>query len=228
MPKVKQRTYRARRTYKGVRRRKGTAYSAPLFLQVVIALAVGLVVCIGLANITISTFTNNSLFSQFQQSQPTERPIRNGPYVLQGKPSISADFINTILTNYHSPASGKGQALYDKGIKYNIDPVFALAFFMQESNLGKSGIAATTHSLGNIRTTAGYENYHGYRQYATWEDGFEDWYKLISEQYIQAWGLTTIDNIIPSYAPNDDNNNEQQYINAVKYFVDHWRSGYIA
>src|SRR5947209_16876963 len=47
-------------------------------------------------------------------------------YSVPGQPSISADFINRVLEHYHSPAAGKGQALYDNGVKYGIDPVYAL------------------------------------------------------------------------------------------------------
>jgi len=148
-------------------------------------------------------------------------------YSVLGKPSISADFINQVLDNYHSPARGKGQVLYDYGVKYGIDPVYALAFFMHESAFGTTGVAAVTHSLGNIRTTAGYRDYHGYRYYKTWEEGFEDWYKLIADQYVTQWKLTTVDQIVPVYAPDSDNNDVPAYIQAVKTAVDTWRSGIV-
>ena len=93
-------------------------------------------------------------------------------YRVLGRPSISADFINRVLDHYQSPAARKGQALYDDGVKYGIDPVYALAFFMHESSFGTTGVATVTHSLGNIRYSAGYQNYEGYRKYRTWEEGF--------------------------------------------------------
>jgi len=105
----------------------------------------------------------------------------SGPYTVLGKPSISADFINQVLAHYQSSAAGKGQALYNDGLKYGIDPVYALAFFMHESRFGTTGVATVTHSLGNIRATAGYQSYKGYRMYHTWEEGFEDWYQLIAK-----------------------------------------------
>ena len=115
--------------------------------------------------------------------------------------------------------------LYDDGVKYNIDPAFALAFFMQESTFGTQGVAQVTHSLGNIRATAGYPNYDGYRLYHSWEDGFTDWYRLIANLYIGQLGLSTVDQIIPVYAPNSDNNDESVYIQNVKSAVDTWRNG---
>ena len=36
-------------------------------------------------------------------------------YVVTGHPTISVAFINRMLKAYHSPAMGKGQALYDLG-----------------------------------------------------------------------------------------------------------------
>ena len=148
-------------------------------------------------------------------------------YTVVGQPSISADFINRVLDSYHSPARGKGQALYDYGVKYGIDPAYALAFFMHESSFGTTGVARVTRSLGNIRVSAGYQNYQGYRLYHTWEEGFEDWYKLIADQYIEQWGLTTVDQIVPVYAPSSDNNDVAAYIQAIKTAVDTWRSGIV-
>jgi Mannosyl-glycoprotein endo-beta-N-acetylglucosaminidase len=146
-------------------------------------------------------------------------------YVLPVKPSVSADFINQILDYYHSPAAGKGQALYNDGLKYGIDPVYAMAFFMQESTFGTQGVATVTHSLGNIRANAGDPQYQGYRMYPTWEAGFEDWYQLMAHQYIQKWKLTTVDQIIPVYAPGSDNNDVTTYISNIKNAVDVWHSG---
>src|SRR5216684_2760577 len=148
-------------------------------------------------------------------------------YDVRGKPSLSAEFINSVLEHYHSPAAGKGQALYDDGVKYGIDPAYALAFFMHESSFGTTGVAKVTRSLGNIRASEGYKNYDGYRLYHTWEEGFEDWYKLIANQYVEQWRLTTVDQIVPVYAPSSDNNDVAAYIQAVKTAVDRWRGGIV-
>lgn len=146
-------------------------------------------------------------------------------YEVTGSPTISADFINQVLDYYGSPAAGKGQALYDFGAQYDIDPVYALAFFMHESSFGTTGVARVTRSLGNIRVTPGYESYDGYRKYKTWEAGFEDWYKLIQKQYVQKWKLSTVDQIIPVYAPSADHNDVDAYIQSIKSAVDSWRLG---
>lgn len=151
-------------------------------------------------------------------------------YSVVGLPTITADHINAILANAHSPAAGTGQSLYDLGVQYNIDPVFALAFFMEESSFGTAGVATITHSLGNMRCVPQYKCYvdpknGGYASFDTWEQGYEAWYQMISGSGYVGAGLTTVEQIIPKYAPSADNNNEAQYIQNVEQAVDRWRSG---
>lgn len=148
-------------------------------------------------------------------------------YTVVGQPSITADFMNRVLAHNHSPASGEGDALYRLGMRYRIDPAYALAFFMHESSFGTRGMAVATHSLGNIRASDGYAQIGGYRAYRSWDAGFEDWYRLIANIYVAQWDLSTVDQIIPVYAPPSDNNDDAAYIQAVKSAVDTWRSGTI-
>ncbi len=157
-------------------------------------------------------------------------------YSVIGGPSLTADFINQVLNRYGSPAAGKGQTLYDLGVKYGVDPAFALAFFMHESSFGKAGMATVTLGLGNERCIEDRPciNSQGgpceseqscYAQFSSWEDGFEHWYMLITGPVYKGSGLTTIAQIIPRYAPNADHNNEAGYIASVENAVATWRSG---
>ncbi|GHO52896.1 glucosaminidase domain-containing protein [Ktedonobacter robiniae] len=144
------------------------------------------------------------------------------------QPSLSAVVLNRVLAFYGSPASGKGQALYDLGVSYGIDPAYALAFFMHESSFGRAGYATITRSLGNIICTPGYSLCVGrFRAYVQWEDGFRDWYRLIRDEYA-ARGLDTVARIIPVYAPSADHNNVSGYVYAVDHAVEVWRSGHVA
>src|SRR6266480_6413773 len=122
-------------------------------------------------------------------------------YSVLGKPTISADFINRVLAHYHSPAAGKGQALYDDGVKYGIDPVYALAFFMHESSFGTTGEARKTLALGNERCLPDRPcvdlDRGGYAQMQSWVDGFLHWYTLILTLYVKQWHRVTIEQIIP-------------------------------
>lgn len=156
-------------------------------------------------------------------SLPPAPSAQSGQYALIGPPSVSVKQIEAVLQQYGSPAAGQGQMLYDMGVKYGIDPAYALAFFVHESGCGTQGVARFTHSIGNIRWTAGYGNYQGYRKYDSWQSSMEDWYKLITDLYINTWNLRTVDAIIPVYAPTGDGNNPSVYVASVKSMVDSWR-----
>lgn len=160
-------------------------------------------------------------------SSLTPIPSHSGPYSVIGKPTITAAFINQVLAAYNSPAAGMGQQLYDLGVKYGIDPAFALAFFMHESTFGTAGMARTTLSLGNLRCIPAVPCNNGYAQFSSWEQGFEAWYKLIRNLYVAQWGLVTVDQIIPTYAPSSDHNNVNGYIAALKHSIDTWHAGII-
>jgi Mannosyl-glycoprotein endo-beta-N-acetylglucosaminidase len=182
-----------------------------------------------------------NLAGTWQSSQPIAAKVpiatSTGPYAVLGKPTITASMINRVLATYNSPAAGKGQELYAMGIQYGIDPAFALAFFMHESTFGKNGEATISLSLGNLRCipNAACINPSGqtcqatdnscYAGFPTWEAGFKAWYELIRNLYIAQWGLTTIEQIIPKYAPTSDHNDETAYINSLKHSIDTWRSG---
>jgi hypothetical protein len=142
---------------------------------------------------------------------------------LAGGPTISPAQIDTVLARYGSPMAGDGQALYDLGVKYGIDPAYCLAFFVHESGAGTQGEAVLTHNLGNIRSIAGYPSLGGYRYFDTWLEGADAWYKLISELYIKQWKLATVDTIIPVYAPSADSNDPTAYIDDVNQMVASWR-----
>src|SRR6266705_541879 len=153
---------------------------------------------------------------------------RTSSYSVLGPPTVSATFINQVLASYHSPAAGKGQALFDDGVTYGVDPVFALAFFMHESSFGRTGVARFSLSLGNLRCIPQYSCIAGFSAFPTWEAGYVAWYSLIRKVYVDTWGLSTVEQIIPTYAPASDHNNVAGYINAVERAVDAWRSGQIA
>jgi hypothetical protein len=162
-------------------------------------------------------------------SPKTALPQQTGPYSVLGKPTVSAAFINRVLATYNSPAAGKGQVLYDLGVKYGIDPAFALAFFMHESSFGTAGEAMKTLSLGNLRCIPNFacvdQDHGGYASFSSWEAGFQAWYELIRNYYVAQRGLTTVDKIIPTYAPTADHNNEAAYIASLKHALDTWHAG---
>lgn len=179
---------------------------------------------------TYSVQVGGNLANTWEQDHPFSKisvPPQASPYSVIGNPSISIDFINQVLAAYHSPASGKGEALYNLGVQYNIDPVFALAFFMHESSFGTKGEAANSLSLGNLRCIPNFRCQDNFAWFNSWEDGFKAWYELIRNLYVAQWDLTTVDQIIPKYAPETDHNDEAGYIAALKHAIDTWRANVI-
>jgi hypothetical protein len=154
---------------------------------------------------------------------PVAASTVSGSFDVRHTPSVDAATIRKVLQSYNSPAAGAADAMYSLGVEYGIDPAFCLAFFIHESTAGTKGVARVTKSVGNIRVTPGYQGYQGFRKYDTWEQGIEDWYQLIRDLYIGEWGLVTVDQIIPVYAPPSDGNNTDAYVATVKQLVSSWR-----
>ncbi|OAN38198.1 hypothetical protein A6A03_04730 [Chloroflexus islandicus] len=156
-----------------------------------------------------------------------------GDHRLRVAPSLSPAQIDQILRSYGSPAAGTGEIWYRLGVEYNIDPAYAVAFFIHESSAGtnpnwagRKPDGSTTHNVGNI-ICAGYPTCYGrFRDYPDWETGIADWYRLIDVEYIRGRGLQTVAEVIPIYAPAFEND-VQGYINVVTSLVDRWRAGQV-
>jgi hypothetical protein len=156
-------------------------------------------------------------------------PVLAGEHSVLGPPTITAEDVEAVLQKYNSPAVGTGRAWIALGQQYGIDPAYALAFFIHESTAGtNSGWAGlkpgggSTHNVGNI-ICAGYPTCYGrFRDYASWDEGIEDWYKLIAKEYVEGRSAQTVEQIIPIYAPAIENNVDA-YINAVIGMVEGWR-----
>ena len=63
-----------------------------------------------------------------------------------GGPSLSASFIDRVLATYGSPAVGLGRALVADSLRFHIDDVYALAFFLHEIDLRDNG-GGSVHAL---------------------------------------------------------------------------------
>lgn len=139
-----------------------------------------------------------------------------------GSPSLSAAKIDAILSNAGSPATGTGQTFYNDSVQSGIDDAYALAWFHHESGYGTAGAATETRNVGNIVCTDGYSCIGRFRAYPSWQAGIDDWYQLVKNVYI-AQGFTTVESIIPHYAPASDGNDESGYIQSVESDVQNWR-----
>jgi hypothetical protein len=175
-------------------------------------------------------FSRIANIAQAMPVQSAQPPPPSGGSSVIGGPSLSAQFVNQVLAAAGSPASGLGQDFYNDSIKYQIDDAWALAFYRHESSYGLAGEAVNSLSIGNLRCVSqGYQDLgpwcaDGYAHWPSWQAGIEAWYRLIRNVYINSWHCSTVESIIPHYAPNSDNNDESAYISSVEQSVASWRS----
>jgi len=190
------------------------AASAVMLILLGIAFALG-----GKGTYVNYLFTGNT---GNQQSAQQSLPPATGTSIV-GSPSLTAAKIDSILCGAGSPACGNGSAFYNDSVQYGIDDAYALAFFHHESGFGTAGAATQTLNMGNIVCTEGYNCIGRFRAYGSWAEGINDWYQLIKNVYV-GQGRSTVESIIPMYAPSSDNNDCSAYISAVEADVQSWRS----
>jgi hypothetical protein len=97
--------------------------------------------------------------------------------------------------------------------------------FFNESNFGVKGEATSTRSLGNLRCIPSAACWNGYATFKSWQDGYSAFYSLISGPLYAGSGKTTVESIIPRYAPSGDGNSPSHSISVVESAMSLWRSG---
>jgi len=111
--------------------------------------------------------------------------------------------------------NGKTYAEYiwDEGKATGIDPAIVMGIFRQESSYGTQGMAVLTHSLGNMRPMHPGAQLCGgdgcYQYEPNWFRGIDDIYRLL-RRYV-ARGYATADQLIPTWAPPGDFNDDAIY-----------------
>ncbi len=197
-------------------------YGCPRLLRIVARNGFVLTVLLLCYQVGMATFAPAARFLVFPGSVPAP-PAASDSVV--GGPSLSAAFVDQVLVAAGSPAVGTGQALYDLSVQYHVDDAYALATFWHESTYGKFGYAFPDHALGNI-ICAGYPTCNGrFRWYASWQEGYADFYRLIAREYVPR-GLVTVAAIEPVYAPTTENDTSL-YIRSVVRAMSLYRSGHI-
>jgi hypothetical protein len=144
-----------------------------------------------------------------------DAPVVTGSHSIVGAPTISAQKVNDVLCANNSPACGTGASLYTYGAAAGIDPAWALAFFNHESSYGKAGVARYSKSIGNMRCMDGYPCVGGYAYFSSWEQGYQAYYSLLKSATYIGGGKTTIEAIVPTWAPPSDGNDDATYISSL-------------
>ncbi len=147
-------------------------------------------------------------------------------------PRISLETFTDVLNAGKSPAAPVSGELYAICVQMGVDPAVALAFFAHESRLGTAGVTRSysTKNWGNVRTPEDPElgvtviipNRGNFVRYPTWQNGLLDWCKRLRGPKYAGCGLTTVELVIPKYAPSSDGNDPQRYIDVVRGLVAKW------
>ncbi len=162
-------------------------------------------------------------FGQYVQEDPTENDLACDTTVHWAS-DITVPDIWEELQAYDSPLSqADATYIFTKGTTMGIDPAFLMAVFRMESEYGTAGIAMSTHGVGNVRHTQSCAfDYKGFCGYHTWQDSIDAWYELIAGPVYMSGGLTTVEAIIPKYAPSTENDVES-YISFIRDYFSYYR-----
>jgi len=164
---------------------------------------------------TPSTPAASSLAAPFDQTSMATTAL-----TLRGIPTVKPAFVNAVLAREASPLAGLGTYIDAQGRKEGIDPVFLLAF-VTAFDLPHA-LSPALHNVGHLSAVAGQPSQDGFRQFATWRDGVDAWYSLMRGSYIGQWNLSTLDAVIPVYAPGPAAKIEDE-VNTLHALVTSWR-----
>lgn len=136
---------------------------------------------------------------------------------------ISAEQFKLVLQRYRSPALAEADELLKICDEVGIDRAVALAFFVKESSCGTAGVATRTKNWGNLRKGKRQvaKTNHPFAVYKSWADGLRDFCDLLWRYHQR--GLTTIEQIVPVYAPASDGNRPDTYIATVRRLIQRWQ-----
>lgn len=149
-------------------------------------------------------------------------------------PDIPPEKFEQVLDDAGSPA--KGSRGYLDIVHRRVSPAFALAIFKHESRFGTVGIVPqySLRNPGARRSTVTGEGTEiqipgrgQFVKYETWTQGWADLaYSLVAPHFVYVKeNRRTIRQIIERWAPPEDNNNPDSYINAVVNSMNEWIEG---
>ena len=156
-----------------------------------------------------------------------------GRQVIDVAPDMTELAFIGVLKAAGSPALSSAHAVYQYCVKRRVSPAFLLALFRHESTFGTKGTATVTHSWGNTRlpahggvgvvrmTTPTEARSGSFPVFRDWIDGGIATVARLVE-YPAYQGKTTVQEIVPTWAPSSDGNNPAGYVAAVLASMDTW------
>lgn len=146
-------------------------------------------------------------------------------YLIASAPTISLDVFQRALEYRRSPVAPQAAEAYAICVERGVNPAVALGFFVHESNCGTAGRAVETHNWGNLRMGRGpraVRNADGFAWYTDWLDGLRDFCERLRGPVYEGAGLLTVSQVVPKYAPPEDHNKPDIYIEAVNRLCAVW------
>jgi hypothetical protein len=135
-----------------------------------------------------------------------------------GAASVDTAVVDATLHREGSPLAGLGAVIIAKGRRWGIDPVFLVAFVTYFD--AGAPLPTAAHNVGHIRAVGTQRAIDGYRAFPTWQAGIDAWYRLIAAVYVRRWELTTLDRIVPVYAPGSGRRSVETELNALRATVE--------
>jgi murein DD-endopeptidase MepM/ murein hydrolase activator NlpD len=171
------------------------------------------------------TTTSGGPFADQAQPTTVTTPQSAGPsgaipaqinVPIDSGPTISRAQAEGIVAG--TPLEGLGSQIWDLGVKYNVDPAFALSIAKNESNYGSTPLQQQNNNVWDISNAAyGGQAVQGSRwgQYPDKLAAAEAFYKLITQEYYPK-GQTTVGSVmwgpngtqVHAYAPTSENSTE--------------------
>lgn len=152
-------------------------------------------------------------------------------YTVKGVPAdMTEAALLAVLRAAQSPVRDEdARKVYAYAVGRKLSPAFLLAMMHHESNYGRLGSAATTHSWGNTRPPSFGAPQTGvsdrnFSIYANWVDGGVSTVARLFD-HLPYQGKDTVREIIPIWAPSTDGNVPERYIAAVLADIEKWTGG---
>ncbi|MDP9315358.1 MAG: glucosaminidase domain-containing protein, partial [Chloroflexota bacterium] len=155
--------------------------------------------------------------------------FQGGATPVVGPPSIPYETVLRVLTlRPASPLLPLAPEIWTLSEEASVDVAFALAIWLKESEFGTTGVSVSTQNPGNLTCAAADPTRRSgctgrWATYANWSDAVADWFTYIQRRYV-AQGLTTVEAILPVYAPASENDTAV-YIAQVTTWLRDWGSG---
>ncbi|MDP9314142.1 MAG: hypothetical protein M3R24_25225, partial [Chloroflexota bacterium] len=155
--------------------------------------------------------------------------VQGGATPVVGPPSIAYETVLRVLAQRPaSPLLPLAPEIWTLGEQASVDVAFALAIWLKESEFGTTGVSVTTRNPGNLTCAAADPTFRSgcagrWATYARWSDAVADWFAYVERRYV-AQGLTTVESILPVYAPSSENDTAG-YLAQVTTWLRDWGSG---